>query len=466
MQVYDSRYRMPERALFATVPQAIDSASRQKLSDYVVHMAADAQVPVSVLVRTFVDWPATTATGNKRPFASGQRLGYVNGAGKTAQAWIRCLEPLVARQDLERLTLLPIHRTIGNITGWLTNSRRWCPICLQEDIEQGRRIYERLIWSVGLVRSCPEHRCSLTNICPQCGFTHCHELDPRRLSGFCSRCGGWLGGNADIRGFCLASQYDQWVAENFAALLAFPAERLNELSPQNWPGMLEVGIEAMANRKAVRFAEFCATRASNICAWRSGKSYPSIRAVLRICWVFDIPLVDFLRGSHVAWTDATVRALPVGMATAVPRAFHRDEDWEYIRNVLTSYAAGDRPCGSMRAVARELALDRSVLHRHFPELVRQIARLGRQERLDAAVAREIERRDRVLACAVLIVQTLLSQDIYPSWRRIETILRDQYQIIITRRDYSLLRRAQIQGGVLRKTTERAKEARGVMNSSR
>ncbi|MCW3694286.1 MULTISPECIES: TniQ family protein [Burkholderia cepacia complex] len=465
MQMYDSRYRMPERALFATVPQAIDSAARQKLSDYVAHMAADAQVPVSVLVRTFVDWPAN-AKGKKLPFASGQRLGYVNGAGKTAHAWIRCLEPLVARQDLERLTLLPIHRTIGNITGWLTNSRRWCPICLQEDLEQGRRIYERLIWSVGLVRSCPEHRCSLVNVCPQCGFTHCHELDRRRLSGFCSRCGSWLGGNADIGGFLLGSQYDQWVAENFVALLAFPAERLNELSPQNWPGMLEAGIEVMANRKAVRFAELCATRASNICAWRAGKSYPSIRAVLRICWVFDIPLVDFLRGSQVAWTDATVRALPVGMATTVPRAFHRDEDWGYIKNVLTSYAAGERPCGSMRAVARELALDRSVLHRHFPELVRQIARLGQQERLDAAVAREIERRDRIFGCALRIVQILLAQDIYPSWRRIETILRDQYQVIITRRDNSLLRRAQIQGGVLRKRTERAAEARRVMNSSR
>ncbi|WP_080412438.1 TniQ family protein [Burkholderia ubonensis] len=455
MLTYDATYRLPARAQFDTVPQAIDSAARQKLSDYVAHMAADAQVSVSALVNAFVDWPATP-TWKKRPFASGQRLGYVNGGGRTANAWILYLQPLVARRDLEQLTLLPIKRAVGNITGWLADSRRWCPKCLHEDLEQGTRIYERLIWSIGLVKACPVHHLELTDTCPHCGFKHRHELDRHRVSGFCSRCRAWLGACTDTCEASQVSQYDKWISENFSAVLALQADGLSELSPSNWPTMIEAGIDVITHGKALTFGKLCATQNGNISDWRHRKCFPSIRALLRISWVFGIPLVDLMRGRQDAWARAMLRTLPAEIVSKVSRTSHVNTDWTRIEKALSSYASGERPCGSMREVARKLEVGRSSLHRRFPELVRQIARLGRQERLEAAVAREIARRERISTCALRVVQTLLEQHTYPSWRRIEAALRDQYRLIITHRDNVLVRSAQIQGGVVPKRAGRSR----------
>jgi hypothetical protein len=98
---------------------------------------------------------------------------------------------LTKRPDLRYLTMTP-WATVLSHPKLIRPTRAWCPACYEEWRLGGGTVYEPLLWSLGVITSCPRHGCPLRSTCPHCD-RRSHALESRSRPGFCHACLGWLG---------------------------------------------------------------------------------------------------------------------------------------------------------------------------------------------------------------------------------------------------------------------------------
>ncbi|WP_321927389.1 TniQ family protein [Paraburkholderia guartelaensis] len=80
----------------------------------------------------------------------------MNGVTASAIGWVNALERLTLRTDLIRRTLLPLRGLVPR-TKLLSEEERFCPSCYRDDEILSRQKYNRLLWSIECVESCPLH---------------------------------------------------------------------------------------------------------------------------------------------------------------------------------------------------------------------------------------------------------------------------------------------------------------------
>ena len=439
--------RLRERVPFKTMPAEHSGASRQKLTDYVAHVACDSLLPVEAVVNALLDWPARSTPGMlpalRHPFASGQQLSLVNAHGQTARFWTSRLERLTGQRELAALTFLPLSDVLRDPLGLVSCGRRWCPVCLQEDLLNGTRVYERLIWSLRLVTVCPFHSVPLTHTCPACRYAHRTELYRRTVSGFCAHCDQWLGRSAsDYRGWLpqvgTGRERDKWIAAQFAALLDLPAESTYALSRAGVASMFDAGIRDVCDGKASEFAKLCGRSKSSVSEWRAGVIVPSITTLLSLCATFQIPLVEWLQGSVAAW--ATVRnplRYPGGRTRH--RACVLKRDWAEIERQLIIAADRDDYSESWASTAARFAIDASALRRRFPDLASRIANKAREARTQTKTVRQVTRNAVLADQFRRAVNTLVRSGVMPTRRSIDAELTRR-GIVYKWSDYPLMSR--------------------------
>jgi transcriptional regulator with XRE-family HTH domain len=421
------------RSAFRAEPVDLSTARRQKLTDYVIHMASQALLPVEEVVRKMVQWPShgtiAADASARHPFASGQSLALVNASGTTAQYWVARVGELSGRSGLDALTLLPLRDVLRDPNGLVQRGRRWCPECLQADLIDGSVVYERLLWVIRLVNWCPIHNIRLTGRCTVCGYVHRSELYRRSLSGFCAHCHGWLGYRRRDRlkpsGGDQTLMRELWIAEQFASILELPAEDLQTVSRQNVPKMLELGIGMTCGGSARAFAELVSKSPSSLAEWRAGLVYPSVSTLLEMSLSLGIPFRSWLTGDFAAWNSIT----PCRGAKSGRRMPSRNvwpgRNWPEIERRLQAIVADEGYCMSWAKTAEMLGVDPSQLQRKYPDLARKIASKAREERVRASDARR-EMRDATLRQHVLgAVRKLFNSGIDPTRRRVEAELASQ-----------------------------------------
>src|SRR5690349_135694 len=95
---------IPPRAPFNAEPRGLGTWQRQRLSSYLLDVAAAARVSIRKILRYHVAWRRYEP---ERPFGKSMRLEMVNGPGPLAQMWVSRVSLLVGRDDIDDLTLLP-----------------------------------------------------------------------------------------------------------------------------------------------------------------------------------------------------------------------------------------------------------------------------------------------------------------------------------------------------------------------
>ncbi|MFM0046928.1 helix-turn-helix domain-containing protein [Paraburkholderia sediminicola] len=436
----------PERTAFHLKPVRCAGSARQKLTDYVVQIANNSLLPFDVIVMEMVRWPACIdgLDATRRPFASGQHLALANAHGETARYWVQRLTDLTGQTDLEALTLLPFAGVLRDPFGLVGHARRWCPVCLQDDLLTGAEIYERLIWSIRLVERCPIHDVPLTSECPNCQYRHCNETCRRSISGYCARCHHWLGASLScyrrsLRRRSRNSSRQKWLANEFASLLDVPDTTLIKMSQENAVLMLESGIDRLAGGSAKRFASKCGKSPSSLSEWRAGLVIPSIQTILDICEKFQIRLVDWLCANSDAWpVDPERRKHTHGYSPR--RTAYLERDWSSIERKLRTMADSDRCTLSWKQTAEKLGIDPSQLHAKFPELAGKISRKAREHRTRDSVNRREARRTVLLGKLKQIVRKMLVAGIDPTRRRVEAELT-KHGIEYRWADYPLIAQA-------------------------
>ncbi len=214
----------------------------------------------------------------------------VNAGGLTTQAFTRTLQFLTGRRDLLFLTL----------NHWFGGFRRqspvrehkaWCPHCYQDASSANRIVADHLSWNLRDVNLCSVHHSPLVELCPHCN----HQplwLQAIALPGFCPFCFKWLGQSrtatpalSDPANY----EYELWVASSVGEVLAAP----DAVTPSPREQLIEKVKRSMA-RRPTAYARLLGTSSDAARYWHKKDGLPSLRVVLKLCYVSGIPLVDFI----------------------------------------------------------------------------------------------------------------------------------------------------------------------------
>jgi len=185
--------KMPTRSQLYSLPISGTSGRDQEtLLDYAQRLAVEHCVNVRDLfgrvILPVVNLPGLITGGSR----FGQRyLLNCNGHNKYANQFLFAMEQLTMRSDLSSGTLIPWGPLIDpRCRGLLAPSRRWCPLCIDEQKVKGA-IRHHLVWMVKAVDICPIHHTHLHSNCQICGNKqpNVHDAIAR---GNCTHCGASL----------------------------------------------------------------------------------------------------------------------------------------------------------------------------------------------------------------------------------------------------------------------------------
>lgn len=174
--------------LYRLVPLNAMTGDRESLGSYFCRLA-DAHCTTPQRLSAFV-MPMQDENFNARYWNNVWREHRFSGSSSIANKWSEVLSKLTTVERLDRLTMLPVSKTINS--AGLMQGRKWCPLCIAEHNVNGMP-YGKLIWELGVVTVCTKHRVTLTDRCSCQGVDR--EIRERRKVMFhlCADCGRNLG---------------------------------------------------------------------------------------------------------------------------------------------------------------------------------------------------------------------------------------------------------------------------------
>ena len=291
-------------------------------------------------------------------------LTAINGRGQVAQTWVAIIEHLTRQRNLSLLTMLPWQAVLANRL-LLRRVRAWCPICLDEQMRKKTIIYEHLTWALASINVCVDHGINLQTKCP-----HCQRISPPfdlKLSpGYCSDCLGWLGcTRSGTRQAVVVNQYEVWVANQLAQLIATSYGLDSRLTPERLSNFLRICVNQGCDGNASAFYRFLGISERTHRDWRSLRILPDINLLLRVCHRTSIGLVTLLT------CDFTNSKVIMRLTRMVGPSDSRRLN-ERFRNALLTALEEERP-PSVSVVAQRLGLKRvSPLYVNHAKLCRTL----------------------------------------------------------------------------------------------
>jgi len=279
---------------------------------------------------------------------------------------VRQLEELTGLRGLGNLTLAEFTGLEGLAKLATRPYRKWCAYCYHEDVQNQEPVYDRLLWSIDLVKTCPTHKVPLSVDCRHCGGQRAPILFGRDISGFCPRCFNWLGESTrtppidDDLG-----SYQRWIAQSFSDLLEKPLNIQGSLL-ENVHRSIRDLADLHHEGKSSHLARQIRRNKSVVSTWLTSNSNPAWDAVCDISYVYQQPLHDLLEGQIHKITPPQLLSLP---SSARPRQGARRKrpitrDTEVISRLLNEVIAGLHPnLTSIRAVAARLRMDPREIYR-------------------------------------------------------------------------------------------------------
>ncbi|MEL6439069.1 MAG: hypothetical protein AAFQ80_07445 [Cyanobacteria bacterium J06621_8] len=155
--------------------------------------------------------------------------------------------------------------------------------------------------------------------------------------------------------------------------------------------------------------------------WEKGKSLPSVRFILNICYCLDIFLLSFLTLEPETFKDLQIdsKRLPnmVEVTRISPKSFNAEKIEKDLQKVISSR---DILTPAMKEVAERLGFDVRVISEHFPELCKAISDKYRRDR------RRL-RAMKIEECCLEVrqaVSTLIQKGEYPSEARVSQLISE------------------------------------------
>jgi hypothetical protein len=290
----------------------VGAAEVESLTGYVARIAEAHCVTVSDLVGAELSASASP-TPLFTPYPGKQRSNFfytqlysLNGIADAPRKWVSVLEAATLRHGLSDLTLLAFADLFSE-SHLFRDVSAWCPICFESRRSHGIR-YESLLWGIAIVKFCPLHKVRLEEVCPHCR-RRSGPLAAHTRPGYCSRCGGWLGGiGASLENSISESDFERevWIAQSIGNLLAAASKLKNSPLRDHLSINLSTCIDAATAGNLLAFADITRTSRSALRGWISGAHRahrPQIGALLRMCYEIRVPVTQLLADPAVAVFD-------------------------------------------------------------------------------------------------------------------------------------------------------------------
>ncbi len=232
--------------------------------------------------------------------------------------------------------------------------RAWCPTCYELTTSRSEQLYEQLLWSLKLVEVCPRHRAFLTTTCPHCLRSQ-RRLSATSRSGFCSRCGLWLGDERTRKAPRLSdaapTDYQLWLADTIGDLLANAAQIQPEHVRDRVGGALVAYADAFTEGNRTAVADIAGCRRGALYSRFKGDQMLRIDALLRTWYQLGIPIACLLEDGHPGLSGDVQVKSSTEIRTA--RAVAPKRSREQICAALEA-ALHEQPAPSLNEVARRL----------------------------------------------------------------------------------------------------------------
>lgn len=336
---------------------------------------------------------------------------------------IRFLEAATGLSGLESLTLRDLSSLKGVAPLTSRPFRQWCRYCYQSDVQAGVIPYDRLIWSIGLVRYCPTHETPLASTCLSCGKDRTPTLYGRDVSGFCPRCLAWLGEHVtpwkaakdDL------ARHGVWVARSFADLLSAPPpaevcvlegiqKSIRQLADQHHDGAYSRLANRIRRNKSV------------VATWLTGRAKPNWDALCDLSFAYQQPMHQVLRGEvdWIALQEPHLLPSAIQPRHGYSRKRPKSRDAAEVAQFLQSVAGGGyKSMTSVRDAARHLGVDVRELYRVAPDEAKAAAAAFESLRAAARAAAAAARAQSLETTAAAVAERFLKANAKVTRRAME-----------------------------------------------
>lgn len=420
----------PRSRLHSLQPQGTGTALIECLTSYVSRLAASHCVSPSALLSSSI----APLIGKKYWLQGGARQGTrgsalsksfnihtraINGTGVIASDWVRTLQTLTLRHDLAQLTMLEWEHVFPNLN-LLRPTRAWCPACYDHWAKSHQPIYEPLLWVFRDVEVCVFHLCRLHVSCAKCNRA-LQWLSRSATPGYCEKCHAWLGTQPDAEGKFLTAeelQWQGWVVANLQEIIT-ARDCLPTPTTDRIKEALTLCIDGVTEGVMNRFSVLIGKPKNTVWGWLQGNSLIPLTDLLRLCYVINARLVDFL------YTDEFL-VFPSDHPASLefdrnqPRQYRQSpKPFDYAIEHSLRAALKAHPPKPMTEIAIELREHKRTLYKHFPALCKELSLRHSNYR----IKKEQIIRESKFQTLIEIRKWLLRNALYPSRRRINTLAR-------------------------------------------
>jgi hypothetical protein len=366
----NSSHNMPLRScLHALKPIGVGTPEVESLVSYYCRLAASHSTTTDELARFVTD-----KMGLELAPEFDWHARQLSGLRESALSWSAALSALTGVPGLDSLTFLPWREVIAQNGRSLMAAGQFCPMCLAEDLQQGRTPYLRLAWESAEVAVCHRHGTPLRHHCSSCGKTNVRHAAAVVVPGWCTKCGEFLGNETHDAQCGVDDAGARWKARQVAGLVA-AQHKLTQLPARaDLIGAVERVIAEMDGGQAAAFARRHGLGKSTVHHWLKGPGTPKLDVSLSIALRSGMSVVQLLTGNLDGWLPPRANlqlALPLETPSRPERASARQLDWPDIERQLEIMLKLPEPISVLEA-ARRLDVEARQLYLRANRVTREL----------------------------------------------------------------------------------------------
>lgn len=432
--------------------------ARERLWSYMQRLAEHHCVLVGDLIKEII-WPASGWPENKmRRVVGFDGLGFLDGAGPIARDWVTILEKLTGRNDLVRLTFLPVAEVL-RLDGAGRHQGARCIECVREMADQLDFCYDPLSWALSDYIVCTKHNVLLADVCAACRTADLAVVRATSRLGCCGKCGVWMG--ADVfkaEPLAQSSRYQVAIGESLRDVVSILDDP--RLAKVDGTRVLEYAAKLSFDNNFAEMARSIGMPKNTLSVQLSRGTTPRIQTVATLSVVTGVPVKHLIFGS-ITGRRASSKVLrgPVEMpAPAVKKTRRATMDFDSVEAELHRSLRGVRT-PSLSKVAEKLGVSARSLYVQFPELAQQVS----ARYLESRRVKSNERTERNCKIMFNAFATLVLAEEFPTTRRLSEILgpaaclEQRAFYVETLKQYGLAGKGRSPGPVQLKALRRARQ---------
>ncbi len=414
---------IPERStLFSLEPVGVGTPWVESLTSYIARLASAHAVFPGVFMNKLLEPLVQGRHSGILHISQGAKTNLLNATGLRATLAVQFLESLTMRSDLRHLTLL-VWSEILCLRGLVRLTKAWCPVCYEHWREQGKIIFDPLLWVIQEVTTCGVHQIPL---CQQCPNPDCARSLPalcwRSRPGYCAYCQEWLGRPPGTTVMSDPAQVvrQRWVIMNVGALLALSPTVMVSPSRKRVQEALPAIIQQATQGNISAFARTLNMPQGLVSHWVNGRKLPQLEMLLHICSVVDLSLEALLLHDPGSLRSRLRAADEPAMYELRSKWTHVRVSREQVRLALEKIlAANEDPPPTLTQVAQRLGLGSPVLYKCHPEACYAISARYKEYAQQRTATRVQQYRVELREAA----RQLHEKGVSPTRGRIEPLLR-------------------------------------------